>query len=152
TVAPKAELRSSHAGGEAFPDLRFGQLAADEDDAAFAFLVRLPGALMVAVENHVHALEDEALVVVFERQDALAAQNVRPVLLDEVLHPGKELVRVDRVGGFERDRLHLLVVIVLQTAAMVVMMTVFMLMIVMMVSAVGEKFRLNVQNAVEIEC
>src|SRR5215472_17092033 len=66
---------SRHAAGEAFHDLLLGQLAADEDDAAFALLARLPRALMVAVENHVHALEHEALVVVLERQDALAAQN-----------------------------------------------------------------------------
>src|SRR5213592_4135701 len=68
---------SRHASGEAFPDSCLGQLAADKDDAAFALLVRLPGALVIAVENHVHALKHEALVVIFERQDALAAQNVR---------------------------------------------------------------------------
>ena len=53
-----------------------------------ALLVRLPGALVIAVENHVHALKDEALVVIFERQDALAAQNVRTLFLHQILHPG----------------------------------------------------------------
>src|SRR5260370_11143825 len=151
------EAGSRHTGGEAFPDLCLRQLAADEDDAAFTLLARLPGALVVAVENHVHALEHESLVVVFERQDALAAQNVRPLLLDEVLRPGQELVRIDRVGAPERDRLHLIVVIVLKAAAVVLMtltilVVMIVVMIVVMVTSVIEKFRLDLQNAVEIEC
>ena len=75
---------------------------------------------MIAVEDHVHALEHEALVVVLERQDALAAQDARPFLLHQVLHPGEKLVRVERLVGAERDRLHVLVVIVLEPAVMVV--------------------------------
>src|SRR5215472_21749 len=141
---------SRRAAGKAFPDLVHGQLAADEDDAAFAFLARLPRALVVAVENHVHALEHEALVIVLERKDALAAQNVRPLNLHELLHPGKELVGVERLVGFERDRLHLLVVIVFQTAVVMVLVAVSMVIvmgvavtmvvIVMMVTAVPEEF------------
>src|SRR5262249_1418965 len=139
---------SRHAAGEPFPDLLLRQLAADEDDAAFALLARLPRTLMVAVENHVHALEHEALVVVLERQDALAGQNARPLGLHEVLHPGEEFVRVERLVGLERDRLHLFVMIVLQAAVvamavimvMVMVMTVavIMVVIVMMVTAVPE--------------
>src|SRR5215472_14667686 len=154
---------SRHAAGEAFPDLLLGQLAADEDDAAFALLARLPRALVVAVENHVHALEHEAHVVVLERQDALAAQNARPLRLHEVLHPGKELVRVERLVGLERDRLHLFVVVVLQAAVvtvvvavimavvMVMAVVVVMIVIVMMVTAVAKEFRLDLHDAVEIE-
>src|SRR5262245_9811800 len=152
---------SRHAAGKAFPDLLLGQLAADEDDAAFALLARLPRALVVAVENHVHALEHEALVVVLERQDALAAQNARPLRLHEVLHPGEELVRVERLVGLERDRLHLFVVIVLQAAVVAMRVAVIMVMamvvavtmvvIVMMVTAVAEEFRLDLHDAVEIE-
>src|SRR5215475_12799258 len=157
------EPPSRHAAGEAFPDLGLGQLAADEDDAAFALLARLPRALVVAVENHVHALKHEALVVVLERQDALAAQNARPLGLHEVLHPGKELVRVERLVGLERDRLHLFVMIVLQAAVvtvvvavimavvMVMAVVVVMIVIVMMVTAVAKEFRLDLHDAVEIE-
>src|SRR5262245_13366497 len=152
---------SRHAAGEAFPDLLLGQLAADEDDAAFALLARLPRALVVAVENHVDALEHEALVVALERQDALAAQNARPLRLHEVLHPGEELVRVERLIGLERDRLHLFVVIVLQAAVVAMRVAVIMVMamvvavtmvvIVMMATAVAEEFRLDLHDAVEIE-
>ena len=74
----------------------------------------LPRPLVVAVEDHVHALEHEALVVILEGEDALAAQNARPLFLHEVLHPREELVGVERLVGPQRDRLHLLVVIVLQ--------------------------------------
>src|SRR5262245_6692860 len=152
---------SRHAAREPFPDLLLGQLAADEDDAAFALLAGLPRALVVAVENHVHALEHEALVVVLERQDALAAQNARPLRLHEVLHPGEEFVRVERLVGLERDRLHLFVVIVLQAAVVAMRVAVIMVMamvvavtmvvIVMMVTAVVEEFRLDLHDAVEIE-
>src|SRR6516225_4856321 len=146
---------SRRAAGKAFPELVHGQLAADEDDAAFAFLARLPRTLVVAVEDHVHALKHEALVVVLERQDALAAQNVRPLDLHELLHPRKELVGVERLVGLERDRLHLLVVIVFQTAVVMMRMTMPMTMIVVvivvMVSAVAEEFRLDLHDAVEVE-
>src|SRR6516225_5875920 len=150
---------SRRAAGKAFPDLVHGQLAADEDHAAFAFLARPPRTLVVAIENHVHALEHEALVVVLERQDALAAQNVRPLDLHELLHPGEKLVRVERPVGLERDRLHLFVVIVFQTAVVMVSMIMIMPMIVivimivvmMMMTAVAEEFRLDLHDAVEIE-
>ena len=42
------------------------QIAADEDDAAVALFVLVPRPLVIAVEDHVHALEDETLVVVLE--------------------------------------------------------------------------------------
>src|SRR5262245_7232382 len=150
---------SRRAAGEAFADLVLGQLAADEDDAAFALPARLPRALVVAVENHVHALKHEALVVVLERQDALAAQNARPLRLHKVLHPGEELVRVERLVGLERDRLHLFVMIMFQAAVVAMRVAVIMVMvvavtvvvIVMMVTTVPEEFRLDLHDAVEIE-
>jgi hypothetical protein len=50
-------------------------------------------------------------------QDALAAQDARPLLLHEILHPGKELVGSSGLSVLSADRLHLLVVIVLRAAA-----------------------------------
>ena len=46
---------------------------------------------MVAVEDHVHALKHEALVVVLERQDALAAQDVGPSFCTRSCTQGKNL-------------------------------------------------------------
>src|SRR4029078_12244392 len=102
-------MRSRQAILEPLPDLVLRQLAADEDEAALAVLAGLPPPLVIAVEDHVHALEHEALVVVLEGEDALAAQNARPLLLHQVLHPGEELVRVERLFGPGPDRVALLV-------------------------------------------
>src|SRR5579864_6014356 len=134
---------SSDAAFKAFTDRLLRQIAADEDDAAIAFLAFFPRPLMVAVEDHVHALEDEAVVVVLERQDALAAQDVRTFGLHQVLHPWEEFVRVERLIASDRHRLHFLVVIMLEG----VLVAAVMVMIILGF----EKFRLDIKNAVEIE-
>src|SRR6266702_1618263 len=69
--------RSRRAALEALADLLLRQIAPDEHDAAFARLAVLPRPLVIAVEDHVDALEHEALRVVLERQDALRAQDAR---------------------------------------------------------------------------
>ena len=50
----------------------------------------LPVALQVAVEDHVHALEDVALRLVGKGEDALGAQDVRAVALHQLVDPGHE--------------------------------------------------------------
>src|SRR6202030_835472 len=110
------------------------------DHAAVALLAVFPRPLMIAVEDHMHALEHEARIVVLEGEDAFAAQNVRAFLLHQVLHPRKELVRIERLVAPERNRLHVLVVIVLEPAVgvpvlvvMVMIVAVAVIMIVMMI-------------------
>src|SRR3569833_1100463 len=127
-----------HAGGEAFADFLFRQFAADEDDAAQALLALLPRPLMIAVEDHVHALEDEALGIVLEREDALAAQNVRAFLLHQLLHPREELVGIQGLLTPERHALHVFVVIVLEsmTFAMVMMIVAMMMNVIVMMIVV----------------
>ena len=61
-------LTSGDAAFEALPDLVFGQVAANEDDPAVALFVRTPRALVIAIEDHVHALKNETLGVVLEQQ------------------------------------------------------------------------------------
>src|SRR5919109_107020 len=68
---------SGGAGVKTLADFFLGQIAPDKDDTAFALLAVLPWALMVTVQNHVHALEHEPIGIVLERQNAFAAQNVR---------------------------------------------------------------------------
>ena len=166
---------SCHAALEAGADLILGQVAADEHDAAGAPLTLFPFPLVVAVEDHVHALEHEARRIVLEGQDALAAQDAGTVLLHQVLHPREELVRIERRVQGERDRLHLLVVIVAETAMLMratVMMIVIMMIVVMIIMVVVvvvivavtvimsvivdviiglEELRLEVENAIEVE-
>ncbi len=136
-------------------DQLLGQFAADEDEAAFALLAGFPFALMIAFEHHVNALKHETLVVVLERQDALAAQDRGALFLDQSLQPGQELLRVERLLALDRNRLHVLVVIVLQPAMTVpmVMTVMMMVMIVVVVMIVGfEEGRLDLKNTIQIEC
>src|SRR3984885_9030064 len=162
-VSLRVSLISSDAALEPFGDGLARQVAANEDDAAVSLLVFGPWPLVIAVKDHVHALEDKALIVVLEGQDALAAQNVRALLLHQILHPRKELVRIERLVRAQRNRLHVLVVVVLEPAVrmrvfvavllvMVVMMAVIMIVVVIVaVIVVFEEFRLDVEDAIEIE-
>src|SRR6185312_3674430 len=134
----------------------FRKIASNEDGTAVALFVSTPRPLVVAVENHVHALEHEALGVILERQDSLASQYARAVFCDEILNPGKELVGIERLVRLERDRLHLFIVVVLQAVTvmmrviMIVAMCVVMVVIVLMIIGL-EKRRLNLQNSIEVE-
>src|SRR5438105_5062968 len=65
---PSRKGEGSHlARDEAAPDLFLRQSAADEYDPALPLLILLPGALVVAVQDHVNTLEHEALRIVLER-------------------------------------------------------------------------------------
>ena len=76
----KNRRASGDAGEKALLDRCGVEIAADEDEPALALLVGLPVALMIAVEHHVHALQDETLRIVLERENALAAQDFRAFL------------------------------------------------------------------------
>src|SRR5712675_1138551 len=124
---------SRHALRKALADHLFRHLAADEDGAARALFAVLPGTLMVAVEDHMDALEHEALGIVLERQDALASQDFLSLLGDQVLDPGKELVGIERLLGLEREGLHVFVVIVLEAAMVVIVVMVVAVLVIMVV-------------------
>jgi hypothetical protein len=49
-------------------------------------------------------------------ENAFAAQNVGAFLLHQVLHPRKEFVGIERLVGVQCNRLHVLVVIMLEPA------------------------------------
>src|SRR6185295_3983916 len=144
-------LTSGDAAFEALPDSIFRQIAANEDNAAVALLVSAPGALVIAIEDHMHTLEDKTLGVILERQYALAAQNTGTVLDDEILNPRKELVWIERLVGLDRNRLHLFVVVVLEAVSvmmmvMAVLMIVIMMVVMIMMVIIGvQKRRLDVE-------
>src|SRR6185369_7522119 len=152
---------SGDAAFKALTDFIFGQIAPDEHDAAVANLVRAPGPLMIAVEDHVDALKHETLGIVLERQDAFAAQNAWTIVGHKILDPGKKFVGVQRLVGAQSDRLHFLIVIVLETVAMMMVigaMSVIAMsmiaMIVMMIVVMAfpfQKIGLDRQNAIKIE-
>src|SRR5690606_34228038 len=82
------------AGLEAFLDLLDVEVAADEDEAAFALLTVLPRTLVVALDDHVDALHDVAFLITLEGDDALEAQDVGTVGLGDLLDPREEPVGV----------------------------------------------------------
>src|SRR5580704_5858289 len=135
-------LRSRRAFLEALADHALRQLTADEHDPAFALFGLCPFALVVAVEHHMDALEHEPLRVALEGEDAFGAQNPGSLLGDQVLDPGEELVGVDRLVGPERQRLHVLVMVVREAAvvvgvavAVIVRLIVIVVMVVIVVIA-----------------
>src|SRR6185312_8879897 len=75
---------------EAFADRLFGQFAADEDEAALAGLAVFPRPLVVALQHHVHALEDVAVFVVAESKNTLRAQDFLTLARHQVLQPWHE--------------------------------------------------------------
>src|ERR1700722_3010768 len=114
------------------------QFAADEDQTAFARLACFPGTLVIALQHHVHALEDIAVVVVAERQNPLRAQNLLAFAGNQVLQPGHEFGGIERLVRAQRQRLHVLVMVMFQAAMAVIMpVTVVMIMIVVMIVAVA---------------
>src|ERR1700678_2314965 len=141
-------MASRRAFLEALADHALGQFAADEHDAALAFLGGAPVALVVAVEHHVDALGRGPLRIVLERQDALGAQDLLAFLGDQVLDPGKEFVRIERLVGAQRQRLHVLVVVVLQAAVIMMVMMVALAVIVVMIVILAalQELRLDIEN------
>ena len=62
------------------------EVAPDENQLIVAFSV-LPRAVRAGVNEHMHALEDEAIVFVREIDDALHAKDIDPPLDEQILHP-----------------------------------------------------------------
>ncbi|MNH45243.1 hypothetical protein D3C79_1076320 [compost metagenome] len=56
---------------------------------------RLPCALVVALDDHMNALNHVAVRIVLERDDALETQNVRTLCLGDILYPWKEFRRIN---------------------------------------------------------
>ena len=80
--------------------------------------------------DHVDALEDIALRLVGEGEDALGAQDVRAVALNDLVDPGQEKVGIDRAVELERHRAHFLVMQDFRRVMMFVMVMAVMVMVV----------------------
>src|SRR3984893_1106910 len=68
----------------------------DEHETAVALLVQFPRALRSTFDQHMHALDHEALVIVLHRNDALHSKDVGPDILSDLLNPGNDTRRLDR--------------------------------------------------------
>ena len=58
-------------------------------------LTLFPGTLMVALDDHVDALDHIALMIMLESKDALQTENIRTLFLCDFLDPRKELVGIE---------------------------------------------------------
>src|SRR6185437_65142 len=83
------------------------EVAADEDQLARALLAGFPRRAAVGVHHHVHTLVGVTLWRAVDRQDTLAAEDVRSLDLQESAHPLLEFVGIDRPIGRDRQALHL---------------------------------------------
>ena len=91
-------LPSSLTGFEGAGQALSVQIAANEDKARLTFFILTPGALVVALDDHVHALHHETVGIVPERDDALEAQDARAVHLRGLLDPREKLLRIHFSG------------------------------------------------------
>src|SRR5262249_40769665 len=107
------------------------EVAADEDELAGALLAFFPRRAPVGVHHHVHALIDVAPRSAVDRQDALAAQDVLALELQQRAHPFLEAIRIDRTVAAEREARHLVAMVV--------------------VVAVLEEVRLEFEDALQVE-
>ncbi len=71
---------SGRARLEAAAELGLVQVATDQHEPGHPGIAVLSGADMVAISDHVHGLEGEAVIVALEVQDALGPQQVLPAL------------------------------------------------------------------------
>src|SRR6185312_15213620 len=143
---------SGGAGEEAFLDFLAVEVAADQHEAAVALFALFPVALVISVEHHVHALDDETLRIVPEGENTLEPQDFWPFIGGKLVHPWKKLIGIERLFRFQRNRLHLLVMIVLQTAMMVMvpgMVTMMVVPVIMLV--LFEERGLDFENALQVE-
>src|SRR6202158_4681358 len=93
---------------EAVTDRLLGQFPADEDETALARFAVLPGALVIALEHHMHALKDIAVVVIAEGENALRAQDLLALAGDQVLQPRHEFGGIERLVRAQRQRMSFL--------------------------------------------
>ncbi|ENN87451.1 hypothetical protein RHSP_28281 [Rhizobium freirei PRF 81] len=90
---------------------------------------------MIAFDDHVYALNDVALRVVLEGDDALEAQDVRALRLRDLLDPGEEAFGI-HLAAAQRNRLYGDVVDRRRSVVMMVVIVVMMIMIVVMMMVV----------------
>ncbi len=106
-----------------------------------ALLAFAPGPLVVALDQHVDALDHIAFFIAREGDDALQPKNVRPVGLGDLLYPREEPVRVhfaaDQRHGADRRVVDarvqpLVAAMLVMVMAMVVMIVVAMVIMIVM--------------------
>ena len=127
-VADVSCVPGEEAAFEPARDLLLIELAADEDEPVHPLLVCAPRASRLALELHLHALEQELIRVAAQIEDALHPQDVGAEFRDQRAEPQAELHAVERAGLHDAHGLDVAEVIVMMV---VVMIAVVVMMIVM---------------------
>ena len=91
------------AGLEGFGQRGAVEVFADEDEGVGAGLGGLPLAVELGVEEHMHALEDEALVATLHGEHAFHAVDVAALYAEEFADPVVEFFAVEVAGGADAD-------------------------------------------------
>ena len=101
-----------------------------------------PGALMIAFNDHVHALDNIAFMIIFESKDALQAKYIRTLFLGNFLDPWEEFIRI-QLARTDGNRLHrdvmnrrCMIVVMMLVAVIMIVVMVPMFVVVMIVVAV----------------
>jgi hypothetical protein len=89
------------------------QIPADEHDSGLAGLVGLPGALVIAFEQHVDTLNDISVVVVLKGDDPFHPQHVDSEALGHGLNPREKAFRQERRIAGKREACDVIVMVVI---------------------------------------
>src|SRR5262249_11340396 len=135
---------------EATRDLVLIKLPADEHEPVHALLLVGPGTPRLALELHLHALEQELIRISAQIEDALHPQNVGAELRDQRAEPEAELQAVERAGLHDAHGLDVLEVVVMMMMVMAVVVMVIV-MSGMGVDLVREVGAAKIEHRAEIE-
>jgi hypothetical protein len=99
------------------------EIAADQDELRLPPLAGGPGALLYAVDDIVHGLQDETLRLIRKGENPLAPEDAIAVAFDESAKPTEQPLAIDFAVMEERDRNDRIVVHMIIARVMIMMMT-----------------------------
>lgn len=97
------------------------EVSTDEDDLGAGLLAGVPRPIGLAFEEHVDALEDESVLGALEAKDALHAEDVLALGLEQFGQPGVELLGIKLPFFLDADATHGFVVVMVVGMAPVFM-------------------------------
>ena len=121
---------SSEAVFEKLAEQWFRQLATNKDDSAFLVGTFRPLAREIKPGHHVHALKHHAARLALDVEDALVAQHLLAIEVDQRTDVAIHLTHVERLFALDDKTVHFVVVLMIVT---------------------GQEIRLDFKNGIQIE-
>ena len=104
-ITDQRQWRQSIHSGQAAPEPRVQrlavQVASDKDQLTLALQFILPGAIGLALEEHVNTLEHKAIGLSLDIEDALHAEDVLTLGLEQLAEPGIEFFGIQFTALFD---------------------------------------------------